>query len=104
MPFPAAYDTVVKEQTERELTRNGVRYSMPDQVARFANAKATGNAAALQECRRGRRERGCRRKRSSRRERTRRCAGRRTNHSRVERLSCLLLLHVCIMVYMLGLS
>ena len=47
MPFPAAYDTVVKEQTERELTRNGVRYSMPDQVARFANAKATGNPRYL---------------------------------------------------------
>ena len=29
------------------LTRNGVQYSMPDQVARFANAKATNDTRYL---------------------------------------------------------
>jgi len=36
-----------KEQTSRELERNGVKYSMADQVARFANAKATNDARYL---------------------------------------------------------
>ena len=39
----AYYDVNAKEQTSRELVRNGVQYSMPDQVARFANAQATKN-------------------------------------------------------------
>ena len=34
MSFPASYDVNVKEQTSRELVRNGVKYSMADQVAR----------------------------------------------------------------------
>ena len=44
MATPASYDINVKEQTGRELVRNGVKYSMADQVARFANAKATNDA------------------------------------------------------------
>ena len=47
MATPASYDVNVKEQTGRELVRNGVKYSMADQVARFANAKATNNARYL---------------------------------------------------------
>ena len=35
MATPASYDVNVKEQTGRELVRNGVKYSMADQVARF---------------------------------------------------------------------
>lgn len=34
MSTPAHYDANVKEQTSRELVRNGVKYSMADQVAR----------------------------------------------------------------------
>ena len=47
MATPASYDVNVKEQTGRELVRNGVKYSMADQVARFANAKATNDARYL---------------------------------------------------------
>jgi NAD(P)-dependent dehydrogenase (short-subunit alcohol dehydrogenase family) len=36
-----------KEQVSRELERNGVKYSMADQVARFANAKATNDTRYL---------------------------------------------------------
>merc|ERR1740138_1948894 len=43
----SSYDDTCKEQTSRPLTRNGVKYSMADQVARFANAKATKNARYL---------------------------------------------------------
>jgi len=43
----ASYETTVTEQTGRELVRNGVKYSMPDQVARFANAKATNDTKYL---------------------------------------------------------
>ena len=44
---PASYDVVVKEHTSRPLERNGVQYSMADQVARFANANATKDARYL---------------------------------------------------------
>jgi len=47
MTTPASYDTTANEQTSRELKRNGVEYSMPDQVARFANAQATKHARYL---------------------------------------------------------
>jgi len=43
----ASYAVNVKEQTSRELVRNGVQYSMADQVARFANAQATNDTRYL---------------------------------------------------------
>jgi len=43
----AKYSKTVLEQTSRSTERNGVKYSMADQVARFANAKATNDARYL---------------------------------------------------------
>ena len=42
-----AMSDACSEHTKRELSRNGVEYSIPDQVARFANAKATNDARYL---------------------------------------------------------
>lgn len=47
MSSSAHYDTNVKEQVSRPLVREGVAYSIPDQVARFANAKATNDTRYL---------------------------------------------------------